>query len=205
MVERISALAAIYHPGSFGTIGPDGPGITLAEIRPLATVQVASRVEEGPAVRAAIAAALGVAPEERTNRAARSGATTIIWVGPGRWLVVEPEQDDRDLEALLRNALAGTQAAVVDLGSGRTTLRVAGARSRDLLAKGSAIDFHPRNFPAGACAQGLLGHVGALFHAVDETAVDLHIARSFAQTIWEWFMESAAEYGCRVEPAHSGR
>ena len=106
---------------------------------------------------------------------------------------------------MLRNALAGTQAAVVDLGSGRTTLRIAGARSRDLLAKGSAIDFHPRNFPAGACAQGLLGHVGALFHAVDETAFDLHVARSFAQTIWEWLMESAAEYGCRVAPAHSGR
>lgn len=203
MVERVSALAAVYRPGNFGAIGRDGPGIILAEIRPLATVQVASRAEEGSAVRAAMATALDLAPDERSNRAARNGTTTIIWVGPGRWLVVEPERGDRDLEALLRGALAGTQAAVTDLGNGRAILRIAGARSRDLLAKGSAIDFHVRAFPASACAQGLLGHVGALFHAVDETTFDLHIARSLAQTLWEWLMESAAEYGCRVEPANS--
>jgi heterotetrameric sarcosine oxidase gamma subunit len=203
MVERISALAAICRPGDFAAIGSHGPGVILAEIRPLATVQVASRADEISAVRAAIAAALGVAPEERTNRAAHSGATTIIWVGPGRWLVIEPERSDRDLDMLLRSALADTRAAVTDLGNGRTTLRIAGPRSRDLLAKGSAIDFHIRAFPAGACAQGLLGHVGALFHAVDETTFDLHIARSFAQTIWEWLMESSAEYGCRVEPARN--
>lgn len=200
MVERVSALAAIYRPGNIGTIGPAGPGITLAERHPLGTVQVAARAEEGRAVRDALAAALGVAPDAATNRAAISGSTTILWVGPERWLVVEPERADRDLDALLRAALAMTSAAVTDLGNGRTVLRIAGPSSRDLLAKGSAIDFHPRAFPVGTCAQGLLGHVGALFHAVDETpCYDLYIARSYAQTIWEWLIESAAEYGCQVE------
>jgi methylglutamate dehydrogenase subunit D len=197
MADRLSALAAVYRPGSFGAIGPAGPGVVLAERHPLAAVQVAARLAEGEAVRAALAAALGVAPDPAANRTAAQGATTILWAGPGRWLVVEPER--RDLEALLRAALAGTAAAVTDLGNGRTTLRIAGKRSRDLLAKGSAIDFHPRAFPVGACAQGLLGHVGALFHAVDDApSFDLHVARSYAQTVWEWLTEAAAEYGCRV-------
>jgi heterotetrameric sarcosine oxidase gamma subunit len=204
MVERLSALAAIYRPGSVGTIGAAGPGIILAERRPLATVQVAARAEEGRVVRDALAAALGVAPDAATNRTATRGDTTILWVGPERWLVVEPERADRDLDTLLRGALADTCAGVTDLGNGRTTLRIAGPRSRDLLAKGSAVDFHVRAFPVGACAQGLLGHVGALFHAVDETPrFDLLIARSYAQTVWEWLIESSAEYGCRVEPAHN--
>jgi heterotetrameric sarcosine oxidase gamma subunit len=204
MVERISALAAVYRPGRIGTIGPSGPGIVLAERRPLATVQVAARAEEGRAVRDALAAALGVAPDAATNRTATRGDTTILWIGPERFLVVAPERADRDLDALLRAALAGTTAAVTDLGNGRTTLRVAGPRSRDLLAKGSAIDFHTRTFPVGACAQGLLGHVGALFHAVDETPrFDLHVARSYAQTVWEWLIESAAEYGCEVAPTRN--
>lgn len=202
MVERVSALVAVYRPGSFGTMSPGGPGIILAERHPLATVQVAARAEEGRAVRDALAAALGVAPDAATNRSAARGDTTILWTGPERFLVVEPERAGRDLDALLRAALAVTSAAVTDLGNGRTTLRIAGPRSRDLLAKGSAIDFHPRAFPVGACAQGLLGHVGALFHLVEETPrFDLHIARSFAQTVWEWLIESAAEYGCQVEPA----
>ncbi len=201
MVERVSALAAIYRSGNFGTAGPHGPGITIAERRPLATVQVAARAEQGRAVRDALAGTLGVAPAAGTNRATSDGKTTILWIGPQRWLVVEPQQADRDLYGLLCAAFAVIPAGVTDLGNGRTTLRIAGRRSHDLLAKGSAIDFHPRAFPAGACAQGLLGHVGALFHAIDDTPTfDLHVARSYAQTIWEWLMESAAEYGCRVEP-----
>jgi heterotetrameric sarcosine oxidase gamma subunit len=201
MVERVSALAAVYRPGRFGTIGPAGPGIVLAERHPLATIQVAARAEESRAVREALGTALGVAPDAATNRTATRGDTTILWVGPERWMVVEPEHAGRDLDAVLRAALGGTSASVTDIGNGRTTLSLAGGRSRDLLAKGSAIDFHQRAFPVGACAQGLLGHVGALFHAVDETPrFDLHIARSYAQTVWEWLIESAAEYGCQVEP-----
>ncbi len=202
MVERVSALAAIYRPGSFGAIGPNGPGIVVAERRPLAVVQVAARAEEGRAVRDALAGALGVAPDPAANRAATHGATTLLWSGPERWLVVEPEREERDLDALLRAALAGTSAAVTDLGNGRTTLRIAGPRGRELLAKGSAIDFHARAFPVGTCAQGLLGHVGALFHAVDDApSFDLHIARSYAQTVWEWLIEAAAEYGGEIRPA----
>ncbi|HEX3498495.1 MAG TPA: sarcosine oxidase subunit gamma family protein [Stellaceae bacterium] len=204
MVERVSALAAIYQPGRVGTIGPMGPGIILAERRPLVTVQVAARGEEGRVVRDALAAVLGIAPDGVTNRAVTKGTTSILWVGPERWLVVESERGESDLDALLRAALGGTSAAVTDLGNGRTTLRIAGPRSRDLLAKGSAIDFHPRVFPVGACAQGLLGHVGVLFHAVDETpCYDLYVARSYAQTVWEWLIESAADYGCQIESARN--
>ena len=90
-------------------------------------------------------------------------------------------------------------AAVTDLGHGRTVLRIVGRHGRDLLAKGSGVDFHPRAFPVGACAQSLLGHVGVLVHAVDERpAFDLYVARSYALTVWEWLGESAAEWGFRV-------
>ncbi len=184
MAERLSALAAVYRPGNFGTLDSTGPGITIAERRPLAMVQVAGRGEEGAALRADIEAVLGVAPDTAANRASMRGTTTILWVGPGRWLVVAPERDGSDLEARLRAGLATTQAAIPDLGNGRTVLRIAGPRARD---------------PAGSCAQGLLGHVGALIHAVDAAPTfDLYVARSYAQTAWEWLTESAAEYGYRV-------
>jgi heterotetrameric sarcosine oxidase gamma subunit len=199
MAERLSALAAVYRAGSFGTLDPAGPGITIAERRPLAMVQVAGRGEESAALRAGIEAVLGVALDSAANRTTARGTTTVLWVGPGRWLVVAPEREGSDLEARVRAGLAATQAAITDLGNGRTVLRIAGPRARDLLAKGSGIDFHGRAFPMGSCAQGLLGHVGALIHAVDAAPTfDLYIARSYAQTAWEWLGESAAEYGYRV-------
>jgi heterotetrameric sarcosine oxidase gamma subunit len=199
MAERLSALAAVYRSGNFGTLDSTGPGIMIAERRPLAMVQVAGRSDESAALRAGIEAALGVAPDTAANRTAARGTTAILWVGPRRWLVVASERDGSDLEARLRAGLAGTQAAITDLGNGRMVLRITGPRARDLLAKGSSIDFHGRAFPAGSCAQGLLGHVGALIHAVDAAPTfDLYVARSYAQTAWEWLTESAAEYGYRV-------
>jgi heterotetrameric sarcosine oxidase gamma subunit len=199
MAERLSALAPAYRAGSFGAEAPAGPGIVLAERRGLAMVQVAAIGGETEATRRGITTAVGLTPDAQSNRAVSSGRTTALWVGPGRWLIVEPERADANLESLLRSALPASQAALIDLGSSRTVLRVSGPRARDLLAKGCSIDLHPRAFPAGACAQSLLGHVAMLVHAVDDATLDVYVARSFGLTVWEFLTESAAEYGYRVE------
>jgi heterotetrameric sarcosine oxidase gamma subunit len=200
MADRLSALAPAYRPASFGAQGPGAPGIVFTERRALAMVQVAAIGGEVEAVRRGITAAVGITPDAKPNRAVSSGRTSVLWVGPGRWLVVEPERQGTNLEEMLRSTLPATQTALVDLGCSRTVLRIAGPRARDLLAKGCALDLHPRAFAAGACAQSQLGHVGMLIHAVDDApSFDIYVARSFALTVWEWLTESAAEYGYRVE------
>jgi heterotetrameric sarcosine oxidase gamma subunit len=202
MAERLSALAPAYRPGNFGAHGPDAPAIVVLERRNLAIVQVAAIGGEIEATRRGITAAVGITPDSKPNRAAASERTTVLWVGPGRWLVVEAERPGINLEDMLRSALPATQAALIDLGSSRTVLRIVGPSARDLLAKGCAIDLHPRVFAAGACAQSLLGHVAMLVHAVDDApSFDIYVARSFGLTVWEWLTESAAEYGYRVEGA----
>lgn len=200
MAERLSALAETYQRGDLGAARGDGPGIIIAERRPLAMVQVAALSGAAVAVRAGIAAALGLTMAARPNLAAHKDGVTILWVGPDRWLVVEPERPGRELGARLNEALASTPATLTDLSHGRTVFRIAGCSSRDLLAKGCGVDFHPRAFPVDSCTQSLLGHVGALLHAVDEApSLDLYVARSYALTVLEWLTESAAEYGCRIE------
>jgi sarcosine oxidase subunit gamma len=201
VAERLSAIAEAYRRGELGA-SQGGPGIIIAERRPLAMVQVTALSGAAATVCAGIAAALGVIPAATPNHAAQKDGVTVIWVGPDRWLVVEPERPGRELIARLSEALTSTPAVLVDLSHGRTVFRITGRSSRDLLAKGCGIDFHPRAFPAGSCAQSLFGHVGTLLHAVDEApSFDLYLARSFALTVWEWITESAAEYGCRIENA----
>src|SRR5260221_11207657 len=116
MAERLSALAAVYRPGNFGTLGSTGPGITIAERHPLAMVQVARRREEGATLRDGIETALGFAPDTATNRASMRGTMAILWAGPGRWLVELPEREGRSLEARLLAGLAATGAAITPLG-----------------------------------------------------------------------------------------
>jgi sarcosine oxidase subunit gamma len=190
-------LAPAYRAGHFGAAS--GPGVIIAERRPLMIVQVAAHHGEGEAVRSVLGAVLGAAPSAEPNAATSSATTSLLWIGPQRWLIVEPEQPGRDLAQLLRGALGPAQAAVTDTGSGRTVWRLSGPHVRDVLAKGSGIDFHTRAFPPGRCAQGLLGHAASLFHAVDAApSFDLYVARSFGLTVWEWLTEAAAEFGYRV-------
>ena len=66
--------------------------------------------------------------------------------------------------------------------------------------KGCGLDVHPRAFPAGTCAQTLLGQVGVLLHCLDadESHFEITVLRSFAEYLWAWLEDGAEEYGLAV-------
>ncbi|MGQ0663017.1 MAG: sarcosine oxidase subunit gamma [Pseudomonadota bacterium] len=189
---RRSALEPAYRPGTFGAAGP--PGVILAERRPLAMIQIAALPATAEEVRAALAGVLGVDAPTRPNTAVRNHGTTLLWVGPQRWLCVAPQLGPWKSWRL-------ADAAITDLGHARTVMRIQGPRARDLLSKGCGLDLHPRTFPAGACAQSSLAHVAALLHALDaRPTFDLYVARSVALSVWEFLADGAGEYGTRIDP-----
>ena len=89
---------------------------------------------------------------------------------------------------------------MVDQSHGRAVLRLAGARARDVLAKGCRLDLHPRAFRPGMCAQTAIAQIGVLLHQVDERPTyDLYVAGGYAVDLLEWLTASAAEFGYRIE------
>lgn len=194
MAERRSALAEALKPGVYGAAGPSGPGIEIRELGPLAFVQVAAFDAERAA--AAIGAALGQPAPSARNGVSTAGAAVVLWIGPGRWLVIEPES--RDLASLLGQHCPGDVGTVTDLGHARTALRVEGPKVRDLLAKLSILDVDPAVFPPGTCAQTQFGQVGVLLYCRLRDGFDLFLPRSFAVSVLEAVMDAALEFGCRV-------
>ena len=68
-----------------------------------------------------------------------------------------------------------------------------------MLAKGCPLDFHPRAFAEGACAQSVFGHVNALFYRrAASSAFTMMVARSLARDAWRALCVSAAQYGYDV-------
>lgn len=199
-VERRSALAEVYRPGTYGAARAEGPGVVIAERRPLAIVHVAGPAD---AVAGGLRQATGAEAPRTPDTAGEGADCTVLWLAPDRWLVVSAKRTPADLTRALETAL-GTSGAVTDASSGRTAVRLSGARAPDLLAKGCPLDLHPSVFKSGHCAQSLLGPVNVLLHAVDDSRVDLYVARAFALHLWEWLTDAAAEYGYRVEPAEAG-
>ncbi|HLY53842.1 MAG TPA: sarcosine oxidase subunit gamma family protein [Steroidobacteraceae bacterium] len=193
MAERRSALAEVLKPGVYGAAGP-GPGIEIAELRALAAVQVAA-FDAGRAA-AAIGTTLGTPAPSSRNGVATAGQATVLWTGPGRWLVVEPES--RALASLLSLDCPGDVAAITDLGQARTGLRVEGSKVRDLLAKLCSLDLDAVAFPPGTCAQTQFGHIGVLLYCRAHDGFDVFVPRSFAVSAWESILDAALEFGCRV-------
>ncbi len=172
-------------------------GVTLGERRFLGKVDL--RGEPTKKFRDAVAGALGVAPPTAANTAAGDGARTVLWLGPDEWLIVTPPGAEDETARALRAALAGHHVAVTDVSEGRTVIALAGPHARDVLAKGCPIDVHPRVFGAGHCAQSTYGKANVLLHQTsDAPAYDIYVERSFADYLWSWLEDAAAEYGAAI-------
>ena len=166
-------------------------GVTLGERRFLGKVDL--RGEPTKKFRDAVAGVLGVAPPTAPNTAA------VLWLGPNEWLIVTPPGDEDETAEALRAVLAGRHVAVTDVSEGRTVIALAGRRARDVLAKGCPIDFHPRVFRAGHCAQSTYGKANVLVHQTsDAPAYDIYVERSFADYLWACLEDAAEEYGLAI-------
>src|SRR5262249_306771 len=111
------------------------PLVRIIRRGPLDIVQIAAFGDaRGPAGRLSKLSGLGVTPA--ANRAIGNDDVTVVWHGPGQWLIVRAPGGTALADELA--ALCRDTAAVVDLGHARSVLRFEGEGVRDLLAKGTS-------------------------------------------------------------------
>jgi sarcosine oxidase subunit gamma len=189
----VSALDGIVAAGRTG-LRTGEAGVVVSELRGAGLATVTARRDQRAALIDAVRAAWGVELPGLPRRVCGRDIA-FIWSGPDQWLACASAIPAAGMEALLAEPLAGL-AAIVEQSHGRTILRVTGARVRETLAKGVAIDLHPRAFMAGYAAVTSVSHVGVHLWQTDERPTyELAVARSLAQSFWHWLEASAAEYG----------
>lgn len=193
---RRSPLDSVWKPGDHGTAGPNGPAITMTRRLGLSSVQLDARKGTADAVSAAVSQAFDVTLPV-AGHAVSGGQVRALWLGPDRWMLVAP--DGLGLEARLRAAAEPAGGVVVDQGHGRAILRIEGPRVRDILAKGTAVDLHPRVFAEDAVAQTGLFHLSVTIdRRRGSGCFDVHAMRGFAVNLHESLCEAAAEWGYRL-------
>jgi len=87
---------------------------------------------------------------------------------------------------------------VSDQSDARLVLHLFGPRVRDVLAKGLAVDLHPKVFKPGDVAVTLIAYIGVQIDVLDDTTYQLTAPRSMAGSFWSWLSASAAEFGYDV-------
>jgi sarcosine oxidase, subunit gamma len=161
---------------------------------------------------AAVGSVLGTGLPVVANTVHEADAATVFWLGPDEWLIVTSGEGRAEAARRLHAALGELHAAVTDVSGGQTAMVLRGPAVRDVLAKGCPLDLHPRAFGPGRCAQSHLAKAPVLLRTVNggpatdggttsanASVFELVFRRSFADYVWTWLEDAAAEYGLEVE------
>jgi sarcosine oxidase subunit gamma len=183
MSRRRHALTAVYRERRFGR-EPEAPAVTLAVRTQVSILSLRGRADDAQFVAAA-GHMLGTALPLATGTTCAAGTGHLLALSPSEWWLVSDSTP----------AVEAATVRTVDLSEGRTVIRLAGPRAREVLAKGCGLDLHSRMFAIGRCTQTPIAHIGMLLHRVDDSAWDLYVPRSYARHFWEWLIEAASEFG----------
>ena len=139
---------------------------------------------------------LGIALPAEPNTWVALDEGRAIWLGPDEWLLTGTTQRPDELETPVREAVVPLGGSVTDVSAQRVTLRLTGDRVRDVLAKGCAIDLHPRVFGRGRGAQTMLGQAGVVLLSLSDTGDDylVLVRSSFAGYLADWLLDATLEF-----------
>ena len=145
-----------------------------------------------PAFVSALEHVVGCRPPAAPNTVARGTDYDVLWLGPDEWLVrsVVPVQAGA-LEAKLAEAVRGSYAAAVDVGSGYTVVEISGNCTRDVLARGCPLDLHPRVFKPGQCAQSHYFKASIVLIPTGDDRYEIVVRRSFADYFIRIMLDAA--------------
>jgi len=189
------ALTEAAQPGVYGAASADGPGVTISELRPQAMLQLGAWPDTKDVFESILNSTLKVDVPSATGQAAVSSETTLMVIGPGRYLLVS---DNPDVAQRLAEQIAAETGVVTDLSHARARIRISGPDAANILLKGVAIDLDLRAFPVKSVAQTSFHHIGVTLHRTDETTFELLVFRGYAVSFWEALTDAALEYGYQV-------
>ena len=199
MSDDVANSVGSAAPGHYGVART---GVTLAEI----AIGNALNVQGDPdsaSFLAEVQRRFAITVPLVPNTTTRDATWTALWLGPTSWLLIAeanslPAAPHGEFSGQ-RDALNTVGGALFDVCASRVAFAVSGIHAGSALAESSPLDLHPRAFPAGSCAQSMLGRVNALLYKQDETPTfRLMVARSFARDAWRTLCVSAAQYGYDV-------
>lgn len=201
MAEPGAAAIGSTAPGHYGA---EATGVTIMET-PIATAWNVQGDLARPGFVDAVRA-LGVALPQAPNSISASDAVSALWLGPTSWLLVAGGASPLDDFTANRDAINAAGGALFDLTASRVAWTVAGPLATTVLATGCPLDFHPRAFAAGTCAQSVLWHMNALIVKRDEApAFTVMVARSLARDAWHALCHAAAQHGYEIAAATAYR
>jgi sarcosine oxidase subunit gamma len=129
----------------------------------------------------------------------RTSDAAMLWLGPRAWLYLAAVPGTGRFDDA-RRAINAAGGALFDVSASHVGWSIAGEHAGRVLNRECPLDLRPGAFPAGHCAQTVLGHMHALIHRPREAvAFVVLVGRSFGADAWHLLKTAAATEGHVLE------
>ncbi len=195
MGDRPVSRSPLMHVAPEGQRSIDGDNVRIVERPDIGKVLLRGESKE-PAFLAAVRAALELDLPLAPNTSSETPPVSALWLAPDEWMLVCAPGSETAVATSLKEALVHQHASVVDVSDARTVLQIIGTAARDTLAKGCALDLHPRAFAFGDVAQTMLAKAAVILHQTSDEndeegpVFDIYVPRSFSDYLWRWLTDS---------------
>lgn len=183
MFNRASPIGSDYKKGTFGNLS-QGPNVHLSEthfgfLGELATFD-----------HAAISVDKLV-----LETTARIDGSSAFKNAHNRWFLAGTEALHHELKAKIKPS----DASLIDLTHGRTSLMITGERAEWVLSKLYPIDFSPTVFRVETGLSTTHHNIFTQIYRPYENTFDLFMFRSFARSFWHTLTRASEDIGYEVE------
>ncbi len=118
--------------------------------------------------------------------------TRILWSAPRTWLIVSNKEKIIDI---IKKNCNEKDFAITDISHSRTVIQIKGLQSREVLKKGSPINFN--EFSVDKCAGTIFHGISIVIDSISDKPDTFNILtlRSFGESFYHHITDAALEYG----------
>jgi heterotetrameric sarcosine oxidase gamma subunit len=171
MLERVSALAGVAPFEGKGVVMAESPDFAIHE------VWIGNGAEDFE--KTFLAATKVIMPKQ--------GVETLKVAASKYWCISKHANSGLQIQGLTGQL----PAAATVLLSSRSRIALHGPRTRDVLSKCAAIDFHTKIFMHGKFVMTGIHHMPVLIHCTGDDQFHVYCLRTFALHLWEVLTDAA--------------
>ena len=188
--------SALHHRSERS--GAQGLTIALQEIDDRGMIDLRGLAQDQSFLSAA-RTVLGFDLPLSPRTSAGEGAVKALWLSVDQWLITCPRSEAPSLRLRLVEALQGIHSLAVDMSDARAIFRLTGDNGREVLNKGTSVDFTSPEIAQGLVRRIRYAEIAALVHVLSTGPFncDLYVFRSYADYAWS-FLSFTAREGARV-------
>ena len=118
--------------------------------------------------------------------------TRILWSGPRTWLIMSSREN---IIETIKKSCKETDFAITDISHSRAVIQIKGQQAREVLKKGSPINFN--EFTVNSCAGTVFNGITIVidFLSEDPDTFNLLTLRSFGESFYHHITDAALEFG----------